>query len=73
MEWLALDRDLAERSYDAILSNYALDGNIDREQLARYVELVSQRCPGAPQKHFSLVDVADFSFIEQARRELTRR
>lgn len=70
MEWLAIDRDLAERSYDAMLPNYSLDGNIDREQLVRYVELVSQRRPGAPQKHFSLADVADFSFIEQAHREL---
>ena len=73
MEWLAIDRDLAERSYDAMLSNYALDGNIDREQLARYVELVSQRRPGALQKHFSLTDVADFSFIDQARRELAEK
>jgi ABC-type nitrate/sulfonate/bicarbonate transport system substrate-binding protein len=70
MEWLALDRDLAERSYDAMLPNYALDGNIDHEQFARYVELIAQRRPGASQKHFSLADVADFSFIEQARRDL---
>jgi NitT/TauT family transport system substrate-binding protein len=73
LEWLAIDRDLAERSYDVMLPNYALDGNIDREQLARYVEFVSQRRPEAPQKHFSLTDVVDFSFIAQARRELAEK
>jgi NitT/TauT family transport system substrate-binding protein len=70
MEWLALDRDLAERSYEAMVFNYAFDGIMDRQQLSQYVELVSRRRPGAPQKNFSLADVADFSFVEQARREL---
>jgi ABC-type nitrate/sulfonate/bicarbonate transport system substrate-binding protein len=72
VEWLALDRDLAGRSYDAMISNYAFDGVMDRQQLSQYVELVSQRRAGAPQKNFSLGDVADFSFLEQARRELHR-
>ncbi|MGE5819593.1 MAG: ABC transporter substrate-binding protein [Deltaproteobacteria bacterium] len=73
LEWLALDRDLAERSYEAMLSNYAFDGTMDRQQLSQYVDLVSRRRPGAPQKNFSLADVADFSLIEQARRESERR
>jgi len=70
MDWLALDRELAERSYGAMVSNYAFDGTMDRQQLSQYVQLVAQRRPGAPQKNFSLADVTDFSFIEQARREL---
>jgi ABC-type nitrate/sulfonate/bicarbonate transport system substrate-binding protein len=73
MEWLALDRDLAARSYDAMVSNYAFDGTMDRRQLSHYVDLVSRRRPGVPQKNFSLADVADFSLIEQARRELETR
>ena len=73
MEWLALDRDLATRSYDAMVSNYAFDGTMDRQQLAQYVELVSQRHPRASQKNFSLADVVDFSMTEQARREMERR
>jgi ABC-type nitrate/sulfonate/bicarbonate transport system substrate-binding protein len=73
MEWLALDRDLAARSYDAMLPNYAFDGTMDRGQLAQYVQLVSQRQPRATHKTFSLADVADFSMVEQARREIEGR
>jgi ABC-type nitrate/sulfonate/bicarbonate transport system substrate-binding protein len=73
MEWLALDRDLAGRSYDAMVSNYAFEGTMDRQQLSQYVDLISQRRPGASQKSFSLADVADFTAVEQARRELERR
>jgi ABC-type nitrate/sulfonate/bicarbonate transport system substrate-binding protein len=73
MEWLALDRDLAGRSYDAMIANYAFAGIMDRQQLSQYVDLVSRRRPGVPQKNFSLGDVADFSVIEQARRELETR
>lgn len=73
MAWLSLDRDLAERSYEAMVPNYAFDGTMDRQQLSQYVEFVSRRRPGAPQKRYNLQDVADFSFVEQARRELERR
>jgi ABC-type nitrate/sulfonate/bicarbonate transport system substrate-binding protein len=72
MEWLALDRDLAARSYDAMISNYAVDGTMDRRQLSEYIDLISQRRPGRPPKNLSFGDVADFSVIEQARRELER-
>jgi ABC-type nitrate/sulfonate/bicarbonate transport system substrate-binding protein len=73
MEWLALDRDLAARSYDAMLPNYAFDGTMDRQQLSQYVDLISQRRSGAAQKNFSLAEVADFTLVEQVRREMERR
>jgi hypothetical protein len=69
MAWLGLDRDLAERSYDAMLPNYAFDGSMDRDQFGKYVDMIANR-RAAWQKNFSLADVSDFSFVEQASRDL---
>lgn len=73
MEWLSLDRDLAERSYEAMLPNYAVDGNIDREPFKEFVELIAKRRAGAPQKNISVTDVADFSLLGEARRDAGRK
>ena len=71
MEWLSLDRDLAERSYDVMLPNYSLDGGIDPAALKASVELIGQRSGSRGQwKNFSVADFTDFSFLEEVRRGL---
>jgi ABC-type nitrate/sulfonate/bicarbonate transport system substrate-binding protein len=71
MEWLSLDRELAERSYDIMLPNYSLDGSIDPVALQASLDQLSQR-RGGTGKDFSVKDVTDFSFLEEVRRELAR-
>jgi ABC-type nitrate/sulfonate/bicarbonate transport system substrate-binding protein len=71
MEWLSLDRELAERSYDIMLPNYSLDGSIDPVALQASLDQLSQR-RGGTGKVFSVKDVTDFSFLEEVRRELAR-
>jgi NitT/TauT family transport system substrate-binding protein len=71
MEWLGLDRELAERSYDVMLPNYSLDGAIDPAALQASIDQLSQRRGGA-NKPITAADVTDFSFLEQVRKELAR-
>lgn len=70
MDWLSLDRDLAERSYDVMLPNYSLDGGIDPAALKASMELIGQRRPGGLKKVYAVADIADFSFLEEVRRGL---
>lgn len=73
MEWLSLDRDLAERSYDVMLPNYSPDGSIDSGALKASIDLVAQGRGGRILKqNFSLSDIADFSLLEEARKGLER-
>jgi NitT/TauT family transport system substrate-binding protein len=71
MEWLSLDRELAERSYDTMLPNYSLDGSIDPAALQASLDQLSQRRGGSG-KTFTPADVTDFSLLEQVRKELAR-
>ena len=68
MGWLAIDRDLAERSYDVMLPNYSYDGMIPMEGLKASIDLIQS----PPRKTFSPADMTDFSLLEEARRELAR-
>ena len=69
MEWLSLDRDLAERSYDVMLPNYSIDGAIDPAALRASIDLIGQRRGGGvSRKNFSVTDIADFSLLEEVRR-----
>ncbi len=72
MGWLAIDRDLAERSYDVMLPNYSYDGMIPIEGLKASIDLIQSRSAGPPRKTFSPADMTDFSLLEEARRELAR-
>jgi ABC-type nitrate/sulfonate/bicarbonate transport system substrate-binding protein len=72
MGWLAIDRDLTERSYDVMLPNYSYDGMIPIEGLKASIDLVQSRSAGPPRKTFSPADMTDFSLLEEARRELAR-
>jgi NitT/TauT family transport system substrate-binding protein len=71
MEWLSLDRELAERSYDTMLPNYSLDGSIDPAALQASLDQLNQRRGGSG-KALSSKDVTDFSLLEEVRRELAR-
>jgi NitT/TauT family transport system substrate-binding protein len=69
MEWLGLDRELAERSYDIMLPNYALDGRIDPASLQASIDQLNQRrSPGS--KTITPADVLDFTLLEQVKKEL---
>ena len=70
MGWLAIDRDLAERSYDVMLPNYSYDGMIPMEGLKASIDLIQSRSAGPPRKTFSPADMTDFSLLEEVRREL---
>jgi len=71
MGWLAIDRDLAERSYDVMLPNYSYDGTVSMEALKASIDLIGNRGAG-PRKTFVPADMTDFSLLEEARRELPR-
>lgn len=72
MEWLSIDRDLAERSYDVMLPNYSYDGMVSIEGLKASIDLIAKRSTGPSRKTFSPADMTDFSILEEARRELAR-
>ncbi len=70
MGWLSMDRDLAERSYDVMLSNYCLDGVIDPAALQSSIDLLGQRQgEGKTKKRLSAKEIIDFSLLEQVRQE----
>ena len=71
MEWLSLDRELAERSYDTMLPNYSLDGSIDPAGLQASLDQISQR-RGESRKGLTIAEVTDFSLLEEVRKELGR-
>jgi ABC-type nitrate/sulfonate/bicarbonate transport system substrate-binding protein len=71
MGWLAIDRDLAERSYDVMLPNYSYDGTVSIEGLKASIDLIGNR-GGKPRKTFVPADMTDFSLLEEVRRELPR-
>ena len=72
MDWLSIDRDLAERSYDMMLPNYSYDGMISMEGLKASIDLIAARSTGPSRKTFSPADMTDLSILEAARRELGR-
>jgi hypothetical protein len=69
MEWLNLDRELAERSYDIMLPNYSLDGRIDPAALQASIDQLNQR-RSAGSKTITPAEVTDFTLLEQVRKEL---
>jgi len=72
MDWLHIDRDLAERSYDMMLPNYSYDGMISMEGLKASIDLIAARSAGPSRKTFTPADMTDFSILEVARKELAR-
>ena len=72
MDWLRIDRDLAERSYDMMVTNYSYDGMIPMDGLKSSIDLIAVRTAGPSRKTFSATDMTDFSILEVARKELGR-
>jgi NitT/TauT family transport system substrate-binding protein len=72
MDWLSIDRDLAERSYDVMLPNYSYDGTIPMDGLKASIDQIAARTAGPSRKSFSAADMTDFSILEVARKELAR-
>ena len=69
MDWLTLDRELAERAYDIMLPNYSIDGRIDASSLQASLDQLNQRRGGSG-KALTPADVTDYSLLEQVRKEL---
>ena len=73
MDWLSLDRDLAERSYDVMLPNYSLDGSIDPSALQALIDVLGQRRgAGGSRKGLSVAEITDFSLLDEVHKELSR-
>jgi NitT/TauT family transport system substrate-binding protein len=73
MEWLSLDRDLAERSFEVMIPNYSYDGGLDSAGLRAMIDVISKaRGHGALKKTISPADVVDFSLLEEVRKEIRR-
>lgn len=74
MDWLSLERELAERSYDVMLPNYSINGSIDPAALQASIDIIGQRrAGGGSKKALSAAETIDFSFLEEARRSLERK
>src|ERR1043166_1684322 len=72
MDWLSIDRDLAERSYDLMVPNYSYDGSISLDGLKASIDQIAKRSPSASGKIVSPADMVDFSILEEVRKELPR-
>ncbi|HEX9443520.1 MAG TPA: ABC transporter substrate-binding protein [Candidatus Binatia bacterium] len=69
MEWLTLDRDLAERSYDIMLPNFSIDGGIEPAALQALIDQLNQR-RGPNSKTVTPADLTDFTLLNEVRKEL---
>ena len=72
MDWLSIDRDLAERSYDLMVPNYSYDGSISLDGLKASMDQIAKRSPTSSGKTISPADMVDFSMLEEVRKELPR-
>lgn len=66
MSWLALNRDVAEKSYDMALDSFSEDGSPSRKGLMTSIELSGAK------EEVPLSKVFDFSFLQEVHNELKR-
>ena len=66
MSWLALNRDVAEKSYDMALDSFSEDGSPSRKGLMTSIELSGAK------EEVPLSRVFDFSFLQEVHSELKR-
>ncbi|MGH7874664.1 MAG: ABC transporter substrate-binding protein [Candidatus Binatia bacterium] len=66
MSWLALNRDIAEKSYDMALDSFSEDGSPSQKGLMTSIELAGVKEDVSPAKVF------DFSFLQAVLSELKR-
>jgi len=70
MNWLALDRDVAEKSYDMALDSFSEDGSPTLKGLQNSVTLEKQRA--VITEEIPLTKVFDFSALQEVHSELKR-
>jgi NitT/TauT family transport system substrate-binding protein len=70
MSWLALDRDVAEKSYDMALDSFSEDGSPTLKGLQNSVTLEKQRA--GIKEDIPLTKVFDFSLLQDVHGELKR-
>lgn len=70
MNWLALDRDVAEKSYDMALDSFSEDGSPTLKGLQNSVMLEKQRA--GIKEEIPLTKVFDFSALQEVHSELKR-
>jgi len=70
MNWLALDRDVAEKSYDMALDSFSEDGSPTLKGLQNSVTLEKQRA--VIKEEIPLTKVFDFSALQEVHSELKR-
>lgn len=70
MNWLALDRDVAEKSYDMALDSFSEDGSPTLKGLQNSVTLEKQRA--GIKEEIPLTKVFDFSALQEVHSELKR-
>ena len=66
MSWLALDRDVAEKSYDMALDSFSEDGSPSRKGLLTSIDLAGVKEEISPARVF------DFSLLQEVQSELKR-
>jgi ABC-type nitrate/sulfonate/bicarbonate transport system substrate-binding protein len=66
MNWLALDREVAEKSYDMALDSFSEDGSPSRKGLMTSIELAGVK------EDIPVSKVFDFSFLQEVQSELKR-
>jgi ABC-type nitrate/sulfonate/bicarbonate transport system substrate-binding protein len=66
MSWLALDRDVAEKSYDMALDSFSEDGSPSRKGLMTSIELAGVK------EEISIARVFDFGLLQEVQTELSR-
>jgi ABC-type nitrate/sulfonate/bicarbonate transport system substrate-binding protein len=70
MSWLALDRDVAEKSYDMALDSFSEDGSPTLKGLQNSVALEKQRA--GIKEDIPISKVFDFSLLQEVHGELKR-
>ena len=70
MSWLALDRDVAEKSYDMALDSFSEDGSPTLKGLQNSITLEKQRA--GMKEDIPVARVFDFSLLQEVHSELKR-
>jgi NitT/TauT family transport system substrate-binding protein len=70
MSWLALDRNVAERSYEMALDSFSEDGSLTDKGVATSIRLERER--GGIKGEVALSQVFDRSFVREAQNETSR-
>jgi ABC-type nitrate/sulfonate/bicarbonate transport system substrate-binding protein len=70
MSWLALDRDVAEQSYDMALDSFSEDGSPSLKGLQNSIALEKQRA--GTKEDIPVTKVFDFSLLQEVHAELRR-